>query len=64
MHFKFLPMLDNQLRQLKDLLKIHWGFSEFRYGQEQAISNILNKKNTVVVMPTGGGKSLVYQLPA
>ena len=57
-------MLDNQLRQLKDLLKIHWGFSEFRYGQEQAISNILNKKNTVVVMPTGGGKSLVYQLPA
>jgi len=57
-------MLNSQLQQLKDLLKIHWGFSEFRYGQEQAISNVLNKTNTVVVMPTGGGKSLIYQLPA
>ncbi|PIT93524.1 recombinase RecQ [Candidatus Falkowbacteria bacterium CG10_big_fil_rev_8_21_14_0_10_43_11] len=57
-------MLDSQLQQLKDLLKIHWNYSKFRYGQEQAISNILNKKNTVVVMPTGGGKSLIYQLPS
>jgi ATP-dependent DNA helicase RecQ len=53
-----------ELQQLKDLLKIHWNYSEFRYGQEQAIINILNKKSTVVVMPTGGGKSLIYQLPS
>ena len=53
-------MLNSQLQQLKDLLKIHWGFSEFRYGQEQAISNVLNKTNTVVVMPTGGGKTLIF----
>lgn len=54
----------NELQQLKDLLKIHWNYGEFRFGQEQAIINILNKKNTVVVMPTGGGKSLIYQLPS
>ena len=57
-------MLESQLNQLKDLLKIHWNYSEFRFGQEQAIKNVLAKKNTVVVMPTGGGKSLIYQLPS
>ena len=57
-------MPDSQLSQLKDLLKIHWNYSEFRFGQEQAIKNVLAKKNTVVVMPTGGGKSLIYQLPS
>ncbi len=50
--------------QLKDLLKIHYGFESFRIGQEKAIDNILEDKNTVVIMPTGGGKSLIYQLPS
>lgn len=50
--------------QAKELLKIHWGFDNFRSGQEQAIDNILAGKSTVVIMPTGGGKSLCYQLPA
>ncbi|PIR95188.1 recombinase RecQ [Candidatus Falkowbacteria bacterium CG10_big_fil_rev_8_21_14_0_10_37_6] len=57
-------MLETQLKQLRDLLKIHYGFDAFRFGQEEAIKNILAKKNTVVIMPTGGGKSLIYQLPA
>jgi len=56
--------MPQQLAQLKDLLKIHWSYSEFRFGQEEAIKNILQKKDTVVVMPTGGGKSLIYQLPS
>ncbi|MFH1326030.1 MAG: RecQ family ATP-dependent DNA helicase [Candidatus Falkowbacteria bacterium] len=56
--------MQNQLSQLKDLLKIHYGYSEFRFGQEQAIKNILEQKSTVVIMPTGGGKSLIYQLPS
>lgn len=56
--------IESKKQQLKDLLKIHYGFESFRNGQEKAIDNILAGKNTVVVMPTGGGKSLIYQLPS
>ncbi|MFA5318678.1 MAG: RecQ family ATP-dependent DNA helicase, partial [Patescibacteria group bacterium] len=56
--------MQEQLKQLKDLLKIHYGYSEFRFGQEEAIKNVLEQKSTVVIMPTGGGKSLIYQLPS
>lgn len=51
-------------QQAIELLKIHYGFKKFKPGQEKAINNILENKNTVVIMPTGGGKSLVYQLPS
>ncbi|TYP72935.1 ATP-dependent DNA helicase RecQ [Aquimarina intermedia] len=49
---------------LQDALKKHFGFSQFRGLQEKVIQSLLKKENTFVIMPTGGGKSLCYQLPA
>ncbi|SFF16376.1 DNA helicase RecQ [Flavobacterium xueshanense] len=45
-------------------LKKYFGFSQFKGLQEQVIKCVLNQENTFVIMPTGGGKSLCYQLPA
>src|SRR3954454_10668574 len=46
------------------LLESHFGYSSFRTGQEQAIRSVLSGENTITVMPTGGGKSICYQIPA
>ena len=48
----------------RDILKRTWDFPEFRLKQEIAIARLITGGNTAVVFPTGGGKSLVYQVPA
>jgi len=56
---------DRQLiRDPLDALEHHFGFREFLSGQEAVVSSLLSGKDCLAVMPTGGGKSLCYQLPA
>ncbi|MGR3764591.1 DNA helicase RecQ [Rossellomorea sp. NS-SX7] len=52
------------LREAQDVLKQYFGYGEFRNGQAEIISNILSGRNTAGIMPTGGGKSICYQVPA
>ncbi|MGF1434398.1 DNA helicase RecQ [Bacillus thuringiensis] len=48
----------------QELLASYFGYSSFRRGQDETIKNVLDGKDTVCIMPTGGGKSICYQIPA
>ena len=48
----------------KEILKTYWGFSEFRALQEEIINTTLEQKDVIALLPTGGGKSICFQVPA
>ena len=52
------------MKKPKTLLRDIFGFDEFRPGQREIIDAVSSKKNVLAIMPTGGGKSLCFQLPA
>ena len=56
--------MDSQFSQAEDHLKEFWGYDSFREGQDIAVRSVFSNKDTLTLFPTGGGKSLCYQVPA
>lgn len=58
------PEMKTSKKELQEALKQYFGFESFKGRQEEIVQSVINGKNTFVIMPTGGGKSLCFQLPA
>lgn len=55
---------NHDIKNAIDVFKKYWGYDSFRPGQEDAIRSVLEGRETMVLFPTGGGKSLCYQVPS
>jgi ATP-dependent DNA helicase RecQ len=58
------PDTEAALDDARMVLRRYWGYDDFRPGQDQAIGHVLSGGDSLIVMPTGGGKSICYQVPA
>lgn len=47
-----------------DILKKYWGYDEFRFNQADIINSVVQKQDTIAILPTGGGKSICFQVPS
>ena len=52
------------LDKAKEILRKYWGHDDFRSVQREVMDSVLSKQDTLALMPTGGGKSICYQVPA
>ena len=52
------------MKQAQEILKSTFGYEQFRHSQQEVIQQLLDGNDALVLMPTGGGKSLCYQIPA
>ncbi|HEX2779512.1 MAG TPA: RecQ family ATP-dependent DNA helicase, partial [Gemmatimonadaceae bacterium] len=52
------------IEDARSALRTHFGYPDFRPGQARAVSSVLDRRDTLVILPTGGGKSICYQVPA
>src|SRR5882724_8730112 len=59
-----MPVPATTLSNLRETIRRHWGFTDYRPLQQEAMTAVLEGRDSLVVMPTGGGKSLCYQAPA
>lgn len=55
---------DESLCAARDVLRSIWGYDDFRPAQKEAVRHILSRRDGIVLMPTGGGKSITFQVPA
>lgn len=53
-----------KLSKLEEILKEHWGFTSFRPGQQKIIEDVLTARDVIALLPTGGGKSICFQIPS
>ena len=57
-------LISNILSETVDILTKYWGYSAFREKQKEIIDSVLSGRDTLALLPTGGGKSICYQVPA
>ena len=57
-------MSESQISSALEILRSRFGYSQFRFQQQQIVDALVAGKDALVLMPTGGGKSLCYQIPA